>query len=87
MNQEQIPESPPSVGALVDGLDKRDACAACEVEAKLGGGSAQVTTPAHTCAKATSVTVAQRLESWALAGQLGAAVGAPSCPPGTVLAR
>lgn len=87
MNEEQTPEIPPSTEALLDGLDKRTTCAACEVEAELGGGNTQVTTPVHTCAKATSVTVAQRLESWALVGQPGAAVGAPSCPPGTTLAK
>ena len=83
MNQEQIPESPPSVGALVDGLDKRDACPACEIEAKLDGPL--VTTPAHTCGKATSMTVGERITDWALTGQPGAAQGQPCAPPGTVL--
>lgn len=87
MNEERVSESPPSTGALLEGLDKRGACLACEIEAKLGEGQAQVSTPAHTCGKATSLTVGQRVTDWALTGQPGAVQGIPAAPPGTVLAR
>lgn len=93
MSQEQVPESPPPVDALLEGYEGRGTCKACEVASQTYATTDEATRTyealksiPHTCGK-PSLTVAEHLEAWALTGQPGAAAGVPSCPPGTTLAK
>jgi hypothetical protein len=91
MTQDQVPEQP-STDALLEGLNS-DACKACVAAERTYASPEEATrayealksTP-HTCGK-SALTVGEKLESWALAGQPGAPQGAPCVPPGTTLAR
>ena len=91
MTQDQVPEQP-STDALLEGLNS-GTCKAC-VAAEQTYASPDEATRAyealksipHTCGK-SSLTVAEHLEAWALAGQPGAPQGQPCVPPGTSLAK
>jgi hypothetical protein len=97
MSQEQT-EVPPSADALLDGYE--GTCKACAAEADTGktieaGHTCPEPEPVRLgeghlptkLERQESMTVGQKLESWALAGQPGAPQGVPCAPPGTILAR
>jgi hypothetical protein len=91
MTQEQ-PEVPPSTDALLEGLNS-DVCKACVMAEQTYASPEEATcayealrTTPHTCGK-SAITVGEKLEQWALAGQPGAPQGRPCAPPGTTLAR
>lgn len=93
MSQEQVPEGAPPVDALLEGYEGRGTCKACEVASHAYATTDEATRAyealksiPHTCGK-SSLTVAEHLEAWALAGQPGAPQGQPCAPPGTTLAR
>ena len=90
---EQLPETPPSVDALLGGFSGRKDCKACDIVGRAYATTDEATRAyealksiPHTCGK-SSLTVAEHLEAWALAGQPGAPQGQPCAPPGTTLAR